>query len=113
MRAHAAFFSFKASVRADHHRRQASASSRASTERAPTRFSPGTSPGSSSSGSPRRSLKALFYTPCFYFLGQLRLDATAYLAAAFATGEMGFAGSAVAMLITTLMPGLVFNYLVS
>jgi len=52
------------------------------------------------------ALKALFYTPCFYFIGQLRPAWSAYLAAALVTGGMGLAGSAVAMLLTTLVPGL-------
>ena len=41
------------------------------------------------------ALKALFYTPCFYFIGQLRPAWSAYLAAALVTGGMGLAGSAV------------------
>lgn len=52
------------------------------------------------------AIKLILYTPCFYFLGQLRLDFTAYAAAAFATGGMSFAGSAVALLLAAVIPSL-------
>jgi hypothetical protein len=52
------------------------------------------------------AIKLILYTPCFYFLGQLRLDFTAYAAAAFATGGMSFAGSAVALCLAAVIPSL-------
>lgn len=52
------------------------------------------------------AIKLLVYTPCFYFLGQLRLDFTAYAAAAFVTGGMSFTGSAVALLLASVIPSL-------
>ena len=52
------------------------------------------------------AIKTIVYTPCFYFLGHLLQGVHPYLAACFAAGGMGFAGSAAAMLIASTVPSL-------
>ena len=50
------------------------------------------------------AFKGVFYTPLYYFLSRLQLSLTSYLVAAFLTAGMGFAGSATALLVASIIP---------